>query len=90
MITDNQVRKLMKSLQQGKTLEVSAAKSDMDVKTARKYRDLGRLPSELQAERIRTWRTRKWLHLSAWQYLHHIFASTLSLNNPVTNIVNSA
>ncbi len=39
MITDNQVRKLKKYLSQGKTLEVSAARSGMDEKTARKYRD---------------------------------------------------
>jgi len=31
----------------------------MDEKTARKYRDLGKLPSELKAEQIRTWRTRE-------------------------------
>jgi hypothetical protein len=59
MITDNQARKLMKHLQEQKTLEVAAAKSGMDEKTARKYRDFGKLPSELQAERIRTWRTRE-------------------------------
>ena len=59
MIADNQARKLMKYLQEKKTLEVAAAKSGMDEKTARKYRDLDRLPSELSAEQIRTWRTRK-------------------------------
>jgi hypothetical protein len=59
MITDNQVRKLMKYLQEKRTLGVAATKSGMDEKTARKYRILGKLPSELQAERIRTWRTRE-------------------------------
>ena len=59
MITDNQARKLMKYLQEKRTLGVAATKSGMDEKTARKYRDLGKLPSELQAERIRTWRTRE-------------------------------
>jgi transposase len=58
MITDNQARKLMKYLQKKRSLGVAAAKSGMDEKTARKYRDIGKLPSELQAERIRTWRTR--------------------------------
>jgi len=59
MITDNQARKLMKYLQEKGTLGVAATKSGMDEKTARKYRDLGKLPSELQAERIRTWQTRE-------------------------------
>lgn len=58
MITDNQARKLMKYLQEKRPIGVAAAKSGMDEKTARKYRDHGRLPSELKAERIRTWRTR--------------------------------
>jgi transposase len=58
MITDNQVRKLKKDLIQGKTLEVSAARSGMDEKTARKYRGLNKLPSEIKAGRIRDWRTR--------------------------------
>ena len=38
------------------TQELAAAKSGMDVKTARKYLDEGTLPSENQPER--TWRTR--------------------------------
>lgn len=59
MTTDKQVSILMHHLQQGKTLELAAARSDMDEKTARKYRDLDKLPSELRAERIRDWRTRK-------------------------------
>lgn len=67
MITDNQARKLMKYLQEQKTLEVAAAKSGMDEKTARKYRDFGKLPSELQAERIRTWRTRESPFDEVWE-----------------------
>lgn len=59
MITDNQARKLMKHLQEAKTLSLAAAKSGMDEKTARKYRALGKLPSDLQAERRRAWRTRE-------------------------------
>ncbi|MCF6265993.1 MAG: hypothetical protein L3J57_05515 [Desulfuromusa sp.] len=42
MITDNQVRKLMKHLQGEETLEMAAAKSGMDEKTARKYRKSGK------------------------------------------------
>ena len=56
MITDAQVRRLMKQIQSEKTLAVAAAKAGMDEQTARKYRDAGRLPSQLAAEH--TWRTR--------------------------------
>jgi len=59
MITDNQARKLMKYLQEKRSLGLAAIKSGMNEKTARKYRDLGKLPSELKAEHIRTWRTRE-------------------------------
>ncbi len=58
MITDFQVKKLKKFLSQGKTLEVSASRSGMDEKTARKYRKLDQLPSEIRAGRHRHWRTR--------------------------------
>ncbi len=37
MITDNQVRNLKKYLCQGKPVEISAARSGMDEKTARNY-----------------------------------------------------
>lgn len=56
MVTDAQVRMLMRSLKTGKTLAAGAAKASMDEKTARKYRDLGRLPSEVK--KPHTWRTR--------------------------------
>jgi hypothetical protein len=69
VITDNQARKLMKFLQQGKTLDLSAAKSGMDVKTARRYREFDKLPSELQAERIRAWRTRSDPFKEEWMLL---------------------
>ena len=52
MITDNQVRKLMKYLQEEGKLGIAAAKSGMDEKTARKYRNLDQLPSELKASRV--------------------------------------
>lgn len=58
MITDNQVKRLRTYLQQGKTLDLAAAKSGMDPKTARKYRNPGKLPSVVRAEQVRTWRTR--------------------------------
>jgi transposase len=56
MNTDNQVRMLMKLINQEKTLESAAAKAGMSEKTARKYRRLGKLPS--QCKPIHDWRTR--------------------------------
>ena len=57
MVTDQQVRRLMSLIQKEKTLALAACKAGMDVKTARKYKKLDRLPSELV--RPRTWRTRE-------------------------------
>lgn len=56
MVTDNQVRRLMKLINEEKILAVAAAKAGMDEKTARKWRDLGKLPSEIKPEH--GWRTR--------------------------------
>jgi hypothetical protein len=56
-VTNNQVRLLMKLLTKGKTLKIASAKSGMSEKTARKYRDLGKLPSE--CKKPHTWVTRK-------------------------------
>jgi transposase InsO family protein len=55
MVTDEQVKLLMKHVRAGKTLEVAAAKSGMSERTARKWRRLGLLPSEVRVEH--TWRT---------------------------------
>jgi len=56
MVTDEQVRRLMRLTPKEKTLATAAAKAGMDEKTARKYRGLGMLPSTVKAEH--TWRTR--------------------------------
>ena len=56
MVTDRQVRKLMKLMRSGEALIKAAMKAGMDEKTARRYRDLGKLPSEVAAEH--SWRTR--------------------------------
>ncbi|MGD8501744.1 MAG: hypothetical protein PVJ86_13915 [Phycisphaerales bacterium] len=45
MVTDNQVRILMKLVNQEKLLKTAAAKAGMSEKTARKYRKSGKLPS---------------------------------------------
>lgn len=54
----------MKLINEEKTLAVAAAKAGMDEKTARKWRDLGKLPSEIQPEH--GWRTRKDPFLDVW------------------------
>lgn len=57
MKTDREVRKLMSELNSGRSLAAAARASEMAENTARRYRDLGRLPSEARVER--TWRTRE-------------------------------
>jgi hypothetical protein len=56
VVTDQQVRKLMK-LNQKECLSVAAAKSGMSENTARKYLRHRRLSSQVKAERA--WRTRE-------------------------------
>lgn len=56
MVTDRQVRLLMKGIQKEQSLGVAAAKAGMSEKTARRYRDLGKLPGEVRPRH--DWRTR--------------------------------
>ena len=56
MVTDNQVRILMKLIHQEQLLKTAAAKAGMSEKTARKYRQLGQLPSQCTV--VHDWRTR--------------------------------
>jgi hypothetical protein len=56
MVTDRQVKRLWQALSSGKSLAQSADKSGMDEKTARKFRQPGKLPSAVAPQR--TWRTR--------------------------------
>lgn len=65
MVTDRQVRRLMRLLGMGRTLAAAAAKADMDEKTARKYRRLRKLPSEMGVEH--TWRTRQDPFVEVWE-----------------------
>ena len=57
MVTDKQVRRLMKLINTEDTIATAASKAGMDEKTARKYFRLEKLPSEIA--RPHTWRTRK-------------------------------
>ena len=64
MVTDQQIRRLFKLSNTEKTQEIAASKAGMDVKTARKYLRVRRLPSEMKAERH--WRTRKDSFADVW------------------------
>ena len=64
MVTDQQVRKLMSLISREKSLARVAAKAGMDEKTARRYRRLGKLPSELKP--IRGYRTREDPFAGVW------------------------
>jgi Mu transposase-like protein len=73
MVTDQQVRRLLKLMQTEITQTVAAAKSGMDEKTARKYVNVGRLPSELKKER--TWQTRADPFEGIWDELREKLAA---------------
>jgi hypothetical protein len=71
MITDPQVRKLRRLEQQGTAKELAALKAGMDPKTARKYRRLGRLPSEVK-RMDRNWRTRSDPFAEVWPQIQEL------------------
>ena len=56
-VTDRQVKRLFELLAREETLSMAAMRSGMDRKTAAKYRELGRLPSEVAQPH--TWRARE-------------------------------
>ena len=64
MTTDRQVRLLMSLLKKGTPLVTAAAKAGMSEPTARKYRRVKKLPSELRP--VRTWRTREDPFAEVW------------------------
>lgn len=64
MVTDNQVRRLLKLINTAETKALAAAKAGMSEPTARKYRRTGRLPSQLK--RPRTYRTRPNIFHEVW------------------------
>lgn len=67
MVTDSQVRLLMRLIKEESSFSVAAAKAGMDEKTARKYRDSGELPSESRTPH--TWRTREDPFFEIWEEL---------------------
>ena len=68
MVTDLHVRKLRSLDRQGITKEKAAARAGLDPKTARKYRQLGRLPSEVKLM-ARDWRTKPDPFVTVWPQL---------------------
>src|SRR6266853_544206 len=67
MVTDQQVRKLMKLIAAGAPLVQAALKAGMDPKTAHKYRRLGQLPGTSQQPH--SWRTRADPFATVWEEL---------------------
>lgn len=65
MVTDRQVRLLMELEAKGEALETAAARAGMDDKTARKYRRLRKLPSQVRAPHL--WRTREDPFSEVWE-----------------------
>ncbi len=57
MVTDQQVRRLFKFMQKEMDFGTAVAKAGMEEKTARKYRRMGKLPSELK--KAHNWQTRE-------------------------------
>ncbi len=74
MVTDRQVRRFMSLLQTEQSLQVSADKVGMDRETGRKYRKLGKLPSEVRPNH--DWRTRADPFAEVWPWV----AEQLSVN----------
>jgi hypothetical protein len=68
MITNQQVRKLRRLDGNGVPKEVAALRTGMDGKTARKYRRLGKLPSEVKTM-DRDWRTHPDAFAEVWPEL---------------------
>jgi hypothetical protein len=69
MVTDLQVRRLHTLDRRGVLKELAAAKAGIDPKTARKYRRLSLLPSEVK-RMDRDWRTRPDPFAEIWPELH--------------------
>jgi hypothetical protein len=70
MVKDGQVRLLMTLINKEQTLQTAAAKAGMTEKTARKYRRLGKLPSQVQSRH--TWRTREDPFEADWAWIEEL------------------
>ena len=67
-VTDRQVKRLFRLLSSGMPLSLAALKAGMDVKTARRYRRLNKLPKDVAPSH--DWRTREDPFASVWPEVH--------------------
>jgi transposase len=72
-ITNQQVKLLMKKLKKC-TQEVAAAKAGMDVKTARKYINSRKLPSDMKATHV--WKTRADVFAVHWEEIEKMLEAS--------------
>lgn len=77
MVTDAQIRRLKRLSKTEDTQELAAAKAGLDVKTARKYLKMGKLPSESKPER--RWRTRRDPFERVWEEIQQQVAGNPGL-----------
>ena len=77
MVTDKQVRRLFALIKTEESQEIAASKAGMDAKTARKYRRLDRLPSELPAGA--RGRTRPDPFIDVWDDVQKLFEDNAGL-----------
>ena len=74
MVTNAQVRRLMKLIQTEETLAIAASKAGMDEKTARKYRDAEQRGGPRNSDSVLRWtptsigRTRSHEHSTGFLY----------------------
>jgi hypothetical protein len=80
MVTDQQVRRLMKLITAGEPLATAALKTGMDQKTARKYRLAGKAPGEIrEAQPPRSWRTHADAFDGVWDEVRALLAVNAGL-----------
>lgn len=77
MVKDGQVRMLMRRMNREQTLEAAAAQAGMTDKTARKYRRLGKLPSQCRA--VHDWKTRADAFTEDWAWAQELLKSNAGL-----------
>lgn len=77
MVTDKQVKKLFNLRGIGMTKSEKADKANMDVKTARKYLELGKLPSQVKPEH--NWSTRENPFDEVWDQITELLENNQGL-----------
>jgi len=77
LVTDKQVRRLFALVKTAGNQQIAAAKAGMDTKTARKYRQLGQVPSALPA--APRWPTRADPFEEVWAEIQELLANQAGL-----------